>query len=183
MFQDLPLHNIKTVKGLQVCMLALAHSFITARVAKRAKVMFSQVFVILSLNGGGGGGGGEVGNTNGQPPPPPPRDQVRRSTPSPRDQVRRSKVRRSTPPPPGPGQKIYPSPPGTRSEDLTPSPRDQVRTSTPHPSESVGRRAVGILLECILVWSRLPDTNKLRHAIILVSGSNSFIEFILVIFS
>ena len=29
--------------------------FITARVAKLAKVMFSQVFVILSPNGGGGG--------------------------------------------------------------------------------------------------------------------------------
>ena len=67
----------------------------TARVAK---VMFSQVFVILSLKGGG------VGNTKGQPPPPP-----------------------------GPGQNIYPPPP------------------PPPPPETTGRRAVRILLECILV--------------------------------
>ena len=37
---------------------------VTTRVAKQAKVMFSQVFVILSLNRG------EVDNTKGQPLPP-----------------------------------------------------------------------------------------------------------------
>ena len=38
---------------------------ITARVAKRAKVMFSQAFVYPT-------GGEEVGNIIGEPPPPPP---------------------------------------------------------------------------------------------------------------
>ena len=80
---------------------ATTNSFFTARVAKRAKFMFSQVFVILSLNGGGGGV--EVGNTNGQPPPLP-WDQVRTSTPPPW-------TRSEHLTPPGPGQNIYPLPP------------------------------------------------------------------------
>ena len=83
----------------------------------------------------------------------------------------------STTSPPGPGQNIYPLPlpphpqdkvrtsipPRTRSEHLPPPPSwDQVRTSTPSPPgpgqniyplppETTRRRAVRILLECILV--------------------------------
>ena len=93
-------------------------SIFAARVAKRAKVMFSQVFVILSLNGGGGGGGGggqhqwsttsplpQTRSEHLPPPPPPTRSE-------------------HLPPPPlplGPGENIYPLPP------------DQVRTSTSSP--------------------------------------------------
>ena len=119
--------------------------FITARVAKRAKVIISQACVTSTP----GGGGGKVGNTNGQPPPPlgpgqkllpPPPPPGTRSdiypSPPPQDQVRnfyplppgtRSDI---YPPPPGPGQNIYPLlHPRTRS-DIYPPPYDQVRTST-----------------------------------------------------
>ena len=91
-------------------------------------VMFSQVFVILSLNGGGGGGG-EVGNTNGQPPPP------------------RTKV--MTPPPWTKG--ITPPPP--RTNHHTPPPLDQSHHTS--PPGTMGRRAVRILLECILVLLKI----------------------------
>ena len=97
---------------------------ITARVAKRAKVMFSQVFVILSLNGGVGGGQHQW-STN----PPPPRDQVRPSTPFPPSGPGQTIY----PPPPGLGQNVYPLPPWTRSECLPLPPLDQVRMSTPCP--------------------------------------------------
>ena len=112
-----------------------------ARVAKRAKVMFSQAFVCPSP---GGGGGGSVANQMqhgtrsehlppaplgpGQNvyPHPPPWGQVRMST-SLRDQVRRSTS------PLGPGQNVYPLP-RDQVRMSTPSPPwDQVRMSTPSP--------------------------------------------------
>ena len=85
----------------------------TARVAKRAKVMFSQVFVILSLTEGGGGDRWVTPMVNHLPPLGPGQNIY--------------------PPPPGPGQNIYPppptwdqvrtsTPPGTRSEHLLPPP-------------------------------------------------------------
>ena len=48
-------------------LLNLTQPLFTARVAKRAKVMFSQACVTSTP----GGGGGEVGNTKGLPPPSP----------------------------------------------------------------------------------------------------------------
>ena len=107
----------------------------TARVAKLAKVMFSQVFVILSPNGGGRRWTTLVVNHLPTPVGPgqniyplplplgpsqniyplPPWDQVRTSTPS-------------------------PPPPGTKSEHLPPPPSwDQVWTSTPPlgPSQNI----------------------------------------------
>ena len=95
----------------------LLSDIFTTRVAKRAKVMFSQVFVILSLNGGG--------NTNGQPPPPPGPGQNIYPFPPPR-------TRSEHLTPPGTRSEHLP-PPRTRSEHLPPPPQDQVRTSTPHP--------------------------------------------------
>ena len=82
-------------------------------------------------------------------------------------------VRTSTPPhlgpgqniyplPQGPGQNIYPAPTWNPGRTSTPPPWDQVRTSTPLgpgqniyplPPGSIGRRAVRILLECILVYT------------------------------
>ena len=118
------------------------------------------------VSGGGGGGrcsdlvrgGGETRSDIY-----PPRDKVRTSTPSPPSGTR-SEHLPPPPPLPGPGQNIYPLPPpgpgqnicplppsGTRSEHLPPPPsQDQVRTSTPFPP-TTRRRAVRILLECILV--------------------------------
>ena len=132
-----------------------------------------------------GGGGGEVGNTTSQPPPP--QDQVRTSTPSrlPQDQVRTSTPCPQTrsehlPPPlsPGPGQNIYALPPPLdQVRTSTPSPPDQVRTSTPPPPPgpgqniyplppgSIGRRAVRILLECILVSCSNCTVNLNFHVI------------------
>ena len=171
---------------------------ITARLAKRVKVMFLQACVTHSVERLGGGGGKVVINTNGQPPSPP--DQVRMSTPycPPRTRSEHlpprtsqniyplplslDQVRMSTPSSPtGLGQNIYP-PPWTRSECLTLPPLDQVRMSTPppgtrlehlplplwtrseclppppcgpgqnvYPPQTTRRRAVRILLECILV--------------------------------
>ena len=69
--------------------------------------------------------------------PPPPLDQVRMSTPS--------------PPPPGLGQNIYP-PLWTRSECLPPAPLwTRSECLPPPPPQTTRRRAVRILLECILV--------------------------------
>ena len=77
----------------------------------------------------------------------PLQDQVRH-LPPPRDQVRTS-----TPSPPGPGQNIYPPPPRTRSEHLPPPlPPGTMSEHLPPPPETTRRRAVRILLECILVW-------------------------------
>ena len=83
---------------------------ITARVAKRVKVMFSQAFVCPSPGGGGGGGQPWTMSQHLPPPPgtrsqhlPPPRDQVT-TPPSPRDQV-------TAPPPPPRDQVTTPPPP------------------------------------------------------------------------
>ena len=112
--------------------------------------------------------GGGVGTTNGQPPPTPsPPDQVWTSTPSPPGPGLNIYP---LPPPLGPGLNIYPlppdqvwtstpSPPGTRSEHLSgwdqvttppPPPRMRPGYNTP-PPRTMHRRAVRILLECILV--------------------------------
>ena len=137
---------------------------ITARVAKRAKVMFLQACVTHSVQLQGGGGGRWHTKCNMGPgqnvyPPPGTRSEC------------------LPPPPLGPGQNVYPPPPGTRSECLSPPPPgpgqnvypppppppwDQVRMSTPSPPgtrseclppppKTTRRRAVRILLECILV--------------------------------
>ena len=164
---------------------------VTARVAKRAKVMFLQACVTHSVQLRGGGGRwhtkcnmGLGQNVYPLPPPgtrseclpppppgtrsdslpppplgpgqnvyPPPWDQVRMSTPPgtrseclppPWDQVRMS-----TPSPPlGPGQNVYP-PPWDQVRMSTPPSWYQVRMST--PPQTTCRRAVRILLECILV--------------------------------
>ena len=144
---------------------------ITARVAKRAKVMFSRVCVTHSVQRGGGGGG-EVGNTKGHNTTLPPPGTRSQHLPPPWDQV-------TTPPPPGPGHNTPPSwdqattpppPPKTRSQHLPPSlpppPGSGHNTSLPSPPPGPGhnnslppppppgtmrRRAVRILLECILV--------------------------------
>ena len=97
--------------GIILCeTIAVEVTVITARVAKRAKVMFLQACVTHSVQRGGGRWATPIVNH-----PPPPRDQVRTSTPSPQDQVRTStpsppppgdQVRTSTPSPPGPGQNI-----------------------------------------------------------------------------
>ena len=107
--------------------------------------MFSQVFVILSLNRGGEGGGQHQwsttspSGTRSEHLPPP--DQVRTSTPLPPGPGQNiyppepgqniyppDQVRTSTPLPPGPGQNIYPLPPEPGQNIYPP---DQVRTSTP----------------------------------------------------
>ena len=75
--------------------------FITARAAKRAKVMFSQACVAHSVQLRG-----EVGNTNGQPPSPGTRSQH----PPPRT---RSQHPLLLPPP---DQVTTPPPPRTRSQ-------------------------------------------------------------------
>ena len=106
----------------------------TARVAKRAKVMFSQAFVCPTRRGGGG----EVGNIIGQPPPSgpvhntslppyPPGTRSQQLPPSlSQDQV-------TTPPSPQDQVTTPPSlPPGTSSQHLLPSPPDQV-TTPPSP--------------------------------------------------
>ena len=123
--------------------------FITARVAKRAKVMFLQACVTHSVQWGGGGGN-ETPKVCEQhlPPPrtrsqhlPPPQDQVTtppsppgtRSQhlppPSPWDQV-------TIPPPPLTRSQHLPNSPGTRSQHLPSPPRDQVRTP-PSPRDQV----------------------------------------------
>ena len=97
----------------------LQEHFITARVAKRAKVMFLQACV-TSTPGGGGGVGGTPNATL---------DQVRMSTPRPPGT--RSEC---LPPPPGPGQNVYPPPPGPgENVYYPPHTWDLVRTSTPPP--------------------------------------------------
>ena len=139
------------------------HHHFTTRVAKRAKVMFSQAYVTHS---GQRGVIGEVGDTKGHTPPP--RDQVATS-PSPQDQVTTPPHLNQVttpPPPPGPDHNI---PPRTRSQHLPP-PWDQVTTPPPlepghntslppqartqhlpPPQGTMRRRVVRILLECILV--------------------------------
>ena len=114
--------------------------------------MFSQACVIHSVQLQGGG----VVNTKGPGHNiPPPRDQVTTppwdevtTPPSHRDQV-------TTPPPPW---DQVTTPPRTRTQHFLP--RGQV--TTPPPPETVGRRAVRILLECILVlWQGSLST---RHS-------------------
>ena len=127
----------------------------TACVAKRAKIMFSQVFVILSLNGGGGGRWA-TSMVNHLPPgtrsehlPPPPlgpghNTSPRTSAPTPPplwDQVTTPPLpptpslgpghNTSLSPPLGPGHNISP-PPGTRSQHLPPW--TTAPTPTPPPS-------------------------------------------------
>ena len=91
----------------------------TARVAKRAKVMFLQACVTHSVQQRGGGGGSETPKVSGQHLPPPPRDEVTTPPSPPWDQV-------TTPPSPPPGnrsQHLPPSPPGTgHNTSLPPSP-------------------------------------------------------------
>ena len=96
----------------------------TARLAKRAKVMFLQACVTHSVQrrGGGGGGGGHQHQwSTTYPPPPPPQDQVRMSTPPPPSPPPGTRSE-CLPTPLGPGQNVYPLPPW-----------DQVRMSTPSP--------------------------------------------------
>ena len=102
------------------------------------------MFVILSLSRGEGGI---------YPPPPGPGQNI---YPPPRNQVRTS-----TPSPPGTRSEHLPLPPWDQVRTSTP-PRDQVRTSTPPgtrsehlPPGSIGRRAVCILLKCILVLVKI----------------------------
>ena len=100
----------------------------TARVAKRAKAMFSQACVTHSIQPGGG-----VGNTKGLPPPP----QVNTLPPGQHLPPPRTRSQHLPPPPP---DKHLPPPPGTRSQHLPspgqhlpPPPWDQV-TTPPSPS-------------------------------------------------
>ena len=135
---------------------------ITARVAKRTKVMFSQVFAILSLNGGGGGGGGVTPDascdrshgpgevlswggggreewTTTSPPPPNNTSALDNS---------------SLPPPwttlPPPLDNTSLLPPWTTLP--SPWPGSKVTTPPPSPPGNMRRQAVRILLECILVY-------------------------------
>ena len=124
----------------------IIHIF-TARLEKRAMVIFSQASVCPTL-------GGEVGDHgpghNTYPPPPHGSGQNIYPPPPPGPGHNTS--------PPGSGQNIYPPPPRTRSEHLPPPPgpgnntppppgsgqniypppppRDQVRTSTPPRTRS-----------------------------------------------
>ena len=123
----------------------------TARVAKRAKVMFSQAFVCPSPEGGE-----EVTMGLDHHHPPPTWDLVTTPHPPPGNW--------SPPPcpPPQPGTwSPPPAPPGTRSPPLPPPhlelahhhhpPPPPGTWSPPPPPHPVKRRAVRILLECILV--------------------------------
>ena len=128
---------------------------ITARLAKRVKVMFSQAFVCPSP----GEGGVATPNASGQhlppspprtwtwdlvttPPSPPPDMEPGHNTPLPPDMD--MGPGHNTPLPPnmdmGPGHNT--PPPQTWTWDLV---------STPPPPQTMRRRAVRILLECILV--------------------------------
>ena len=122
--------------------------FVTARVAKRAKVMFSQVFVILSPNGGGGGRWATLMVNH---LPPPGWDQV--TTPPSLLPPRMRPGYNTSPPPPGWDQVTTPSPPGS-DQITTPPPPLQDKTRLQHlpPPGTMHRRAVRILLECILVY-------------------------------
>ena len=174
-----------------------AKLLITARVAKRAKVMFLQVFVILSPTWGRGGRcytkcnmgpnatwdqartstppSGPGQNIYPPPPPgtrsehlPPPHLRLGHSTPPPPhtwDLV--------TPPPPPPphlrlGHSTPPPPPETWSLHPTPPPETWSLHPTP-PPQTTRRRAVRILLECILVlyYSTFSNfcKNKSAHGI------------------
>ena len=91
---------------------------ITARVAKRAKVMFLQVFVILSPTGGAGRCYTKCNMGPGQNIyPPSPQDQVRTSTP---------------PAPPNPTH------PHVRLSHSTPPPHSRLGHSTPPPHLRLG---------------------------------------------
>ena len=82
----------------------------------------------------------------------------------------------STPPPPHLrlGQNVYPPPPRTRSgclppprpetwsECLPPPPRPGQDVYPLPPPETTRRRAVRILLECILVWLLFGLVNEVR---------------------
>ena len=131
------LFNFLILMGLQIQInMYISVTVFTARVAKRAKVMFLQVFVILSPNGGGGRWATLMFNHL-----PPPQDETRSE---------------HLPPPPrmGPGLNIYAPPPqdGTRSEHLPHPPKNGTRSEhLPPPTRTMHRRAVRILLECILV--------------------------------
>ena len=91
----------------------------TARVAKRAKVMFLQACVTHSVQRRG-----EVGNINGQPPPP--QLGLGHSTPPPHLGLGHST------PPPHLGLGHYTPPPGTWS--LHPPPQDYTQAGGTHPT-------------------------------------------------
>ena len=131
---------------------------VTARIAKRVKVIiFTGVCHSFCSTAGGGGGGTKSeclpppSGTRSEHLPPrtrsehltPPLDQVRMSTPSPLG-LGQNIYR----PPSGPNQNVYP--PSGPSQNVYPLPLDQVRMSIPSPQTTRGR-AVRILLECILV--------------------------------
>ena len=124
--------------------------FITAHVAKRAKVMFLQVFVILSPTGG------EVlhqtrsqhipprtrsehlppthlGLGHSTPPPPPPHLGLGHSTPSPY-----LRLGHSIPPPPSRDQFRTSTPPGTQSLHPAPPPTWDLVTPPPPPYLRLG---------------------------------------------
>ena len=138
--------------GCRDC-LSISILLFTARVAKRAKVMFLQAcHSFCSTPGGGGGGGQHQWSTT-----PPPPDQVRTSTPSPPG-VMGQNIYPSHPPgvmgqniyplpPPGSGQNIYPPPPpGIRGQNIyplppllglghsTPPPRHYTQAGGTHPT-------------------------------------------------
>ena len=125
--------------GQRVVCVLLECFLVTARVAKRAKVMFSQAFVCPSPRGGGrwhtkcNMGPGQ----NIYPPPPGPGQNVYPLPPR-----TRSECLPPAPPgpgqnvyplPPGPGQNVYLLPPGTRSECLPPPPGTRSECLPPPP--------------------------------------------------
>ena len=119
-----------------------SHCLLTARVAKRTKVMFSQACVTSTPGG--------RWPTPKVTTPPPPRTRSQHLFPPwgpghntslpPWDQVRTPPSRRgpghNTSLPPGPGHNTYlPPPPRTRSQHLPPSPpRDYVQADGMHPT-------------------------------------------------
>ena len=119
--------------------------------------------VCHSVTKWGGGGGQHQWSTTCPPPGPgqniyPPRGPGQNIYPLPP----RTRSEHLPPLPPGPGQNIYPPPPPeTRSEHLPPPiyppppPPPETRSEhlppPPLPTETTRRRAVRILLECILV--------------------------------
>ena len=110
---------------------------VTARVAKRAKVMFSQVCVTHSVQRWGGGEVLQHQRPLDNTSLPPTQDQV--TTPPTLPPPNMVTTPPSPPHPPGPGHNT-PLPPGTRSQHLPPSlPLDMVttppcpRTSSQHP--------------------------------------------------
>ena len=127
---------------------------ITARVAKRAKVMFSQACVTHSVQQGGGRWATPKVITPSPPPPPGTRWQHLPPLPGTRWQHLPSSPRtrwQHLPPSPGTRWQHLPPPPGTRWQYLPPL-QDHVTTPPPtHPPGTMRRWTVCILLECILV--------------------------------